>query len=135
MRLLAMPDPRNRRRHGEALASLMGGVPSLTIGGLAIVLLASYMLHTPVGPPDFYRVEWFRASRPSAPGGTWPVPSVSIVLPSATMFGMFCAAMGVATRFCRQSPTLGNPMGGRLSSNKRRRRSPRRKLRCPKASH
>ncbi len=93
MRLLAMREPRHRRRHGEALASLMGGVPSLTIGLLAIVLIASYMLHEPVGPPGFYRVEWFPASRPSVRGGTWPVPSVSLVLPSATMFGMLAAGL------------------------------------------
>jgi hypothetical protein len=69
----------------------MAGVPALTIGLLAMMVLASYMIDRPFGPPGFYRVEQFPAFRPSSSGSMTPIPSVGVVLPSLELLGLLVA--------------------------------------------
>jgi hypothetical protein len=85
---------------GEPVISLMCGVPSLTIGLGSLVLLASYLIHRPIGPPSLYEVEWFRA-RPSSP------TFVSLVLPSGDLLlmlaaGLWCGGFGIYFARCRR---------------------------------
>jgi hypothetical protein len=74
MQWLPMVEARDRRRGGESVISLMGGAPSLTIGLGSLVLLASYLLRRPIGPPGLYRVEWFPAFRSPVTGRRWARP-------------------------------------------------------------
>jgi hypothetical protein len=100
MRWLPMEEARDRRRGGESLASLMAGVPSLAIGLVSSVLLASYLLQRPFGPPGLYRVERFPAVRSPVTGQAIGQSTVSLVLPSSTLLGMlvagaWCGGLGI----------------------------------------
>jgi hypothetical protein len=53
MQLLPMKGLGEDVRRGQPLFSLMAGVPSLAIGLTALVLIASYLINQPIGPPQF----------------------------------------------------------------------------------
>jgi hypothetical protein len=56
-RLLPMAGPHLDRHHrrGEPVISLLCGVPALTIGLGAIILLWSYLVDKPIGSAEFYQ--------------------------------------------------------------------------------
>jgi hypothetical protein len=84
MRLLPMKGIGVDVRRGEPVFSLMCGVPSLAMGLMALVLITSYLIDKPVGPPQFYRTHQF----PYAPGSS---VAVSRTLPSEVLLGILCA--------------------------------------------
>ena len=89
-----LPLKRSRGPRGEPVISLMCGVPSLAIGLGSLVLLASYLIHRPIGPSGLHEVEWFRVS-PSSP------TLVSLVLPSGDLLvmlgaGVWCGGIGIS---------------------------------------
>jgi hypothetical protein len=75
------------------MISLMCGVPSLAIGLGSLVLLTSYLIHRPIGPPGLHQIEWFRV-HPTSP------TLVSLVLPSGDLLvilgaGVWCGGIGI----------------------------------------
>ena len=98
-RLLPMKESRPRRPGGETMASLMGGVPSLAIGLVSLVLLASYLVQRPIGPPDCYRIERIPARSPVT-GEPMGNVVVQLVVPSSRLLGLLaggacCGALGI----------------------------------------
>jgi hypothetical protein len=106
MRLLPMKGMGTGGRTGEPVYSLMAGVPSLAIGLMGLVLIASYLIDRPVGPPQFYLQESF-AVVPEPPAkasrlreGLPPAMVVSLPLPSGLLLsvlfaGAACGAIGM----------------------------------------
>jgi hypothetical protein len=100
--LLPMNEPRPSARRGEPVISLMCGAPSLTIGLVTLVLLASYLLACPIGPRQFYRIERFATL--SSSSATFSEADrtymISLVLPSPALLcllacGLWCGGLGV----------------------------------------
>jgi hypothetical protein len=100
-RLLPMNEVRrDDPPRGETLVSLMGGVPSLAIGLVSLVLLASYLIQQPIGPPDLYRVEKYPDYRSPETGQPIGNVMISLFFPSARLLGMlvagvWCGVLGI----------------------------------------
>ena len=98
MRLLPMKGSEERR--GEPGTSLLFGVPSLAIAVGAMILVVSYHLVGPIGPPRFYQIELVRAVE----GGgyvNYPRAPFEYILPSPELVamllvGMVCGCLGIA---------------------------------------
>jgi hypothetical protein len=82
----------SEKREGEPVISLVCGVPALSIGLGAIVLLLSYWAGRPIGATGFYRVEQVRLEETSRMGQL-VVTSVERVLPSMLLLGMVAVGM------------------------------------------
>jgi hypothetical protein len=101
LRLLPMNEARPPcQSGGETVASLMGGVPSLAIGAVSLVLLASYLTQQPIGPPELYRVEEFPVYISPETGKPMGNLTVKLVFPSARLLGMlvagvWCGVLGI----------------------------------------
>ena len=64
------------------------------------MLLASYVIDQPIGPPGLYRFEWYYYIRPSGPTIPSGAPLFRLVLPSEVLLGMlvagvWCGGLGI----------------------------------------
>jgi len=82
------------------MISLMCGAPSFSVGVGSLILLVSYMIDRPIGPPALYTIEWLPVVRSAATGSAVGMPAFTVVLPSAELLGMlvagiWCGGLGI----------------------------------------
>jgi hypothetical protein len=98
MKLLPMRE--RIARGGEPLVSLVCGVPALSLGLGAMILLLSYLVGVPLGPPRFYTVELAATLSIDALGRTIPMKPAECIVPSMLMLwtlfvGGSCGGLGM----------------------------------------
>jgi hypothetical protein len=89
-RLLPMKEPERRSPWREPVSSLICGAPSLGIGLISLVLIASYLGGYPIGPPTFYEIELYPLAAYDPTSGQRS-KLFSHILPSREMLGMLIA--------------------------------------------
>jgi hypothetical protein len=70
------------------MISLVCGVPALTVGFGAIILLLSYLLGMPVSSKDFYQFEIMPDRQFDRSGQVIAIKAVAYILPSPQLSGM-----------------------------------------------
>ena len=84
-----LPLVRSAEPKGESLVSLACGVPSLTVGLGALILLSSYLARMPIGSSQFYRVQALGRAAPVR----YFFPSTELLW--GVTIGTWCAGLGI----------------------------------------
>ncbi|MFI5458705.1 MAG: hypothetical protein ACHRXM_25025 [Isosphaerales bacterium] len=82
------------------MISLVLGVPALSIGLGAMILLSSYLAGQPIGSAEFYRIELVRVEETDSRGQIVVGTPAEHILPSAQLLvmiavGMCCGGLGI----------------------------------------